>query len=168
MSRFEQNGGQILQKHIHRLNELEGNQYDVVFNCTGLGAQKLCNDHKVVPIRGQIIKISAQWISSAYYLDYDTYIIPGFNGIVTLGGTRQYENYNLAIDEYDRLSILKRCKAIIPHLSQAKIIRDAVGLRPHRSNVRVEAELSADALGNSLKIVHNYGHGGYGGGLISC
>jgi len=37
-----------------------------------------------------------------------------------------------------------------------------VGLRPHRSVVRVEPELISNSEGRRLKIVHNYGHGGYG------
>jgi len=37
-----------------------------------------------------------------------------------------------------------------------------VGLRPHRSVVRVEPELIINPQGRRLKVVHNYGHGGYG------
>lgn len=161
--RFENDGGKVLRKYVANLSELNGKEFDVVFNCTGLGAQTLCNDNKVVPIRGQIIKVNAPWIETAFYVDYDTYIIPGFNGTVTLGGTRQYESYNLTVDKYDRYSIRERCEAIVPSLCRASVVRDAVGLRPYRSNVRVEMDIRSDTNGNVLRVIHNYGHGGYGG-----
>lgn len=87
VSRFEKNGGQVIQKSISRLADFSAKEFDAVFNCSGLGAQKLCNDLKVVPIRGQIVKVKAPWVKTAFYADYDTYILPGFDGIVTLGST---------------------------------------------------------------------------------
>lgn len=160
--RFEQNGGQVQQSIITKLNDLNGKEFDAIFNCTGLGAQHLCNDAKVVPIRGQIMKVRAPWIKTAFYADYDTYILPGFGGIVTLGGTRQYESYNLQIDKYDSMSIRERCEMLLPSLKNATIVREAVGLRPYRSSVRVDIELLTDSKGQSLNVIHNYGHGGYG------
>lgn len=151
-----------MQKHIDSLAELNGRQYAAVFNCTGLGARKLCNDMKMVPIRGQIIKVRAPWIRTAFYVDLETYIIPGFDGIVTLGGTRQYENYNLNVEKYDSLAIRERCEALLPSLKTAPVVREAVGLRPHRNEVRVELEIMTDAEGSSLNCIHNYGHGAYG------
>lgn len=83
--RFEQNGGKVEQQQITKLTDFSGRKYDAIFNCTGLGAQKLCNDFKMVPIRGQVIKVKAPWVKTAFYADYDTYILPGFDGNVTLG-----------------------------------------------------------------------------------
>lgn len=137
--------------------------YDVVMNCTGLGAQQLCGDRKMVPIRGQVIKVRAPWIKTAFYADYDTYIFPGFNGVVTLGGVRQYESYNLNVSKYDSLDIRERCESLVPSLRDAVYMREAVGLRPHRSTVRVEKEILTSAHnGQVVKCIHNYGHGGYG------
>lgn len=108
-----------------------------------------------------MIKVKAPWIKTAFYGDYDTYIIPGLNGTVTLGGTRQYDSYNLNLDKYDSLSIRERCEKLVPSLVGAPVVREAVGLRPHRDTVRVEMELINGANG-TLKIIQNYGHGGYG------
>lgn len=160
--RFKTHGGRIIRKTVNNLKEIDANEYPIVFNCTGLGAQKLCNDRKMVPMRGQIIKVKAPWIKTAFYADYDTYIVPGFDGTVTLGGTRQYESYNLKIDKYDSLSIRERCESLLPNLNGAKVVREAVGLRPYRSSVRVESEQLIDSKGNRLRVIHNYGHGGYG------
>jgi len=158
--KFTELGGKIISQHIENFNELTG-KYDVVVNCSGLGAKLLCSDHKLVPIRGQIIKVKAPWLKTAFYDDYDTYIIPGFNGIVTLGGTRQYDSYNLNLDKYDSISIRERCEQLVPSLVNAPVEREAVGLRPHRDTVRVEIELINTEKG-VLKVIHNYGHGGYG------
>ena len=45
-----------MKKSVQSFDELQ-NQFDVVFNCTGLGAKELCNDYKLVPIRGQVAKV---------------------------------------------------------------------------------------------------------------
>lgn len=83
----------------------------------------------------------------------DTYIIPGFNGAVTLGGTRQYESYNLQIDKYDSLSIRERCESLLPSLAKATTVGEKVGLRPYRSSVRVESELITDFMGRPLRVI---------------
>ena len=44
---------------------------------------------------------------------------------------------------------------------QAKFVREWVGLRPGRKSVRLEKEIIA-LKGRSLRVVHNYGHGGAG------
>ncbi|XP_075976028.1 D-amino acid oxidase 1 [Anticarsia gemmatalis] len=131
--------------------------FDLVFNCAGMGAKYLCNDHDLVPIRGQVIKVRAPWVKMAFYGDYDTYIIPGMNGTVTLGGVRQYDSYNLDYCKHDAAAIRERCCELLPNLKTAEVVSNMVGLRPHRKPVRVEPEVI-----NGLKVVHCYGHGGYG------
>lgn len=54
--RFKQAGGQVVEKTVTKLQDLENN-FDIVMNCTGLGAKYLCSDNKMVPIRGQVIKV---------------------------------------------------------------------------------------------------------------
>lgn len=49
----------------------------------------------------------------AFYGDYDAYILPGF-GHVTLGGTRQYESYNIDVCKYDAMGIMDRCCELLP------------------------------------------------------
>lgn len=45
-----------MNQKVSNLSELE-NDYDVVFNCTGMGSKYLCDDRHMVPIRGQLIKV---------------------------------------------------------------------------------------------------------------
>jgi D-aspartate oxidase len=54
--RFKQAGGKVVEKTVTNLKDLEYS-FDVVMNCTGLGAKHLCSDNKMVPIRGQVIKV---------------------------------------------------------------------------------------------------------------
>ena len=35
----------------------ENSNYDVIFNCLGLGAIEFCNDDKLVSMRGQMIRV---------------------------------------------------------------------------------------------------------------
>lgn len=151
----------VLFHHVDSLKTLP-EKYDVVVNCTGMGAKELCGDQQLVPIRGQVLKVRAPWIKTAFYGDYDTYIVPGFD-TVTLGGCRQYDSYNLDVCKYDSMAIKERCYNMLPSLKKAEVVRELVGLRPHRSVVRVEKEIMQRSVdGSPIKIVHNYGHGGYG------
>lgn len=49
----------------------------------------------------------------AFYGDYDAYILPGFEG-VTLGGTRQYDSFNLNVCKHDAAGIMDRCSELLP------------------------------------------------------
>lgn len=155
---FLRDGGEIIKTKVDSLSSLTN--YDLVFNCSGLGAKYLCNDHDIVPMRGQVIKVKAPWLKTAFYGDYDTYIIPGPDGVVTLGGTRQYDSYNLEVCKHDAAAIMERCVELVPGLKDAEVVGHRVGLRPHRSPVRVQPELVGGA-----RVVHCYGHGGYG---VTC
>lgn len=104
--------------------------------------------------------MNAPFIKTFFYADYDTYIIPGFNA-VTLGGCRQYDSYDLSINNYDAAAIRERCTSLVPSLASAPLVRQWVGLRPHRDPVRVEKEV-VHVNHQTMKMVHNYGHGGYG------
>ncbi|KAI9555266.1 hypothetical protein GHT06_017781 [Daphnia sinensis] len=157
--KFEILGGKIVKKTIDSFNDV--NDYDLVMNCTGFGAKKLCSDHDLVPIRGQVFKVKAPWVKMFFYGDYDTYIIPGID-YVTLGGCRQFDSFKQEVDKYDSASIWERCVELLPNLKSAEVIREVAGLRPHRTPVRVEREVIVTSGGKHLQVVHQYGHGGYG------
>jgi len=42
---------------------VQGEGWDVVVNCSGLGAQQLLPDPHCYPIRGQIMRVKAPWVS---------------------------------------------------------------------------------------------------------
>lgn len=147
-------------RKIGHLWELHKN-YDIVVNCSGLGSKELVGDSEMYPIRGQVLKVQAPWISH-FIRDGDglTYIYPGIHN-VTLGGTRQKDEWNLSPDPGASKSIFGRCCALEPSLQRAQGIQVRVGLRPFRSAMRVQKEIMARA-NERLLVVHNYGHGSGG------
>lgn len=160
MLRFRKAGGLVEQRKINSLQELS-NSYDIIVNCSGLGSKTLVGDSKVYSVRGQVLKVEAPWLQH-FIRDGDgkTYIYPGIHS-VTVGGTRQEEDWRLQVDEEDTRSILERCSRLEPSLSNAKVLSEWVGLRPSRRNPRVEGEL-LQLQGRRVPVVHNYGHGGWG------
>ena len=148
-------GGIIEESVVEDLAEISA---EVIVNCSGIGARELCLDAEVKPVRGQII-----------YIDQD----PGFGRFdqqpetltytiarrdcTVLGGTAQSDDWSLELRDSDRETILQKCEAVWPELDRSKIIGESVGLRPSRSEVRLESEVV-----NGTLIIHNYGHGGAG------
>nr|XP_033338683.1 D-aspartate oxidase [Megalopta genalis] len=159
--KLQESGIKLIVKKMDSLVELIP-ECNLIMNCTGLGAKSLCNDRRLVPIRGQVIKVKAPWMKTFFYGELDTYIIPGFNGVVTLGGSRSFDSENTKLCPYESKAIRERCNKFIPALKKATVLHEEVGLRPHReNNVRVEAEHVTNGLFRAI-VIHNYGHGGYG------
>lgn len=151
-------GGIYIQRKLKEIPK----GFDVIVNCSGIGAKELLNDKKVYPQRGQIIKVEAPWIDR-FFLDVESdslaYIIPRVNCVI-LGGTKD-KNWNMNIDEKESKRIFDHCCFIEPSLKNAKILSHDVNLRPTREELRVEKEYI-----NNQLIIHNYGHGG--SGLTLC
>lgn len=144
----------------------------IVVNCTGLGAKDLCGDENMFPIRGQTLLARIQPRPSEEILlweeEYEvTYIFPrpGTN-VFVLGGTID-RNSNLTPTSSVSADITERCKKLLATCSQEEIhievVAEQVGLRPGRKGgARIETEQVALASGESVKVVHHYGHAGAG------
>ena len=160
--RFRKAGGKVHQQTVNHLQEL-GGAYDLIVNCSGLGARSLGGDQQVHPVRGQVLKVQAPWITH-FIRDGDglSYLYPGVHS-VTVGGTRQEGDWRLEVDPADSEDILRRCTLLEPSLAKGKVLAQWVGLRPGRRSPRVEREvLVTQGSGRLLHVVHNYGHGGGG------
>ncbi|CAD7087070.1 unnamed protein product [Hermetia illucens] len=158
--RFESSGGIVTQRKVSSLAELvKDSQFDVIINCTGLGAKEFVPDDSMHAIRGQVIRVAAPWVYCVLLDDSDdgNYIIPNVDTVV-LGGTHQVNDYNTTPDAGDRKLILNGCRQLMPGIVCGREIREMVGLRPGRSSVRLEIEPTA----NGKLVIHNYGHGGSG------
>lgn len=84
------------------------------------------------------MQVKAPWMKMFFYGELDTYIIPGVNGVVTLGGSRSFDSENMKLCPYESAAIRERCETLVPSLKNAEILRQKVGLRPHREGgVRV-------------------------------
>jgi D-amino-acid oxidase len=154
-TRFEEQGGVFKQGFVKNLQDLEG---DVIVNCVGLGARELCDDMEIKPARGQIIFIDQD--PGIGHFDQQpetlTYTIPR-SDVTVLGGTAQVDDWDLEIRDEDNDLILSKVEAFWPDLDRSKIVGGTVGLRPSRTEVRLEEE---DVGG--VRVIHNYGHGGAG------
>ena len=157
MNRYEELGGNHKVKRINNFSNIS-EQYNLIVNCTGLESKTLLNDSEVYPVRGQIIRVKTD--IKEMYLDQQistlAYIVPRSEDMI-LGGVAQNNDWSLETRMEDRDNILEKCCKLIPELKNAEIIEDMVGLRPGRSEVRLEKEI---LLGRPM--IHNYGHGGSG------
>jgi D-amino-acid oxidase len=152
-------GGQIEIRRVESLTEA-AEYAPVVVNCTGLGARELAGDHTVYPVFGQHVVLSNPGLDDLFveltetgeftcYFPHPTRIV--------CGGIRIPGRWDRSPDPNLTERILQRCRAIEPRLWDAEVIEITTGLRPDRPVVRVEAEAR-----ESLRCVHNYGHGSNG------
>ncbi|XP_014484369.1 PREDICTED: tubulin polyglutamylase TTLL13-like [Dinoponera quadriceps] len=163
MKKFSILGGKTESKNVKALHELAEKGYDLIINCSGLGARELVADKTVTPIRGQVYKVKAPWTKHCLLVDDDEtyYIIPNVEDVV-LGGTHQENDYDCTVREEDSERIHAGCCRVMPSLKAAQISRAWVGLRPGRPRVRLECENLRAPTGKEFKVIHNYGHGGSG------
>ena len=149
---LKEKGVIFTEQQIDNLNDF-ANGFDIVINCTALGARVLCNDEQVIPVRGQVALLQPIQ-QQTIFLDNElpTYIVPRKDAII-IGGTYE-EGIEHATTETSTIErLLQNAYSIFPDLQQQKVLGDWAGLRPFRADIRLEKE------GN---IIHNYGHGGSG------
>eukprot|EP01041_Mallomonas_annulata_P011825 gene11825-24790_t len=161
-------GVRFVRRRLASLDELlMDGEYDVVVNCSGIGAYELLSDHEVHPIRGQVLRVHAPWIKRAYF--YGTsYLIPNVDTVV-VGGTAQKGDWNTSVSDEDTETILEKACQLFPSLRGAKVVNVWAGLRPGRTSVRLDSEMVVHTLGGTqggweteTLVVHCYGHGGSG------
>lgn len=157
LNRFASNGGKLIVKRIHAFDELSSN-FDIIVNCSGVGARELANDDSVHPIRGQTVILDAPDIEQGFMDDEAfIYFFPRKDGVL-LGGNKQIDVTTLEASPEQRQDILQRCGSVEGRLLDRTIIDETVGLRPGRDTVRLEAE----TISNECLVIHNYGHAGIG------
>ncbi len=144
----------IIEKEVHDL-EAEALNFDVLVNCSGLGAKQLCNDENIFAVRGQVALLEPGYPASIF-LDNQTpcYIVPRKDATI-IGGTYEEHEYNEATNEEDLGLLLAKAYNVFSELKDRKKIGSWAGLRPYRTSVRLEREEGSN-------IVHNDGHGGSG------
>lgn len=158
--RFTAAGGTLERRAVTSLGEAAGGA-PVVVNCTGLGAREVVGDDGLTPVRGQVVLVRNPGLDQAVFNedgpDGVTYIVPRSSDVV-LGGTSEEGSADLEPDPATAEAILRRCAALEPRLAAPSVLGHRVGLRPARTEVRLEAERLRDG----TWCVHNYGHGGAG------
>ena len=165
LGKITERGGVVEQRKLSSLDELNGGDWDVVVNCTGLGAADLVNDHgNLYPVQGQLVVVRAPWIKQ--FVNFDSfwgdgklmYILPRSSEVV-LGGTAVRGDWSEDVDPQTSEEIVSRCATFIPSLRKAEVIRAWTGLRPMRPAVRLEKEERGP---EKPLLIHNYGHGSQG------
>jgi D-amino-acid oxidase len=156
--RVRELGGRIEQAPVGRLDDLPE---PVVVDCAGVDAGALTGDGDIRPVRGQVA-----YVRSARPLRFMVdetgpnalaYVLPR-RDVVVLGGTAEEGDREPLPREATTRSILERTRRLQPELADATFLGAAVGLRPARSAVRLDAERLPD----DRLVVHDYGHGGSG------
>ena len=132
----------------------------VAVNCTGLGARTFAGDGSMVAVRGQVVYVEQMGLEE-WFMEEDRgeellYVVPRERDVV-LGGVAQEGAEDRAADPATATAIRARCVAAVPALAGARVLGGAVGLRPARPEVRLEAEAR-----DGGTVVHCYGHGGAG------
>lgn len=125
----------------------------IVVNCAGLGARKLVGETDVHPGRGQVVLVEGVEVDR-WWLDGTgpTYVVPRSRHLV-VGGTFEDDDWDHMPSPDTAAAILERACRLVPALAGATVVGHRVGLRPVRSEVRLER------VGD---VVHCYGHGGAG------
>ncbi len=151
-NQLKNDGVQFETEIVTNLTALS-HRFDIVVNCTALGAKELCNDNAIFPVRGQVILLEPN-IIDYIFLDNQspTYIVLRKDATI-VGGTYEEHIFDETTNEKTLTEILNKATAIMPILKTKKEIGHWAGLRPYRETVRLEQEQN---------IIHNYGHGGSG------
>jgi len=167
LRRFEALGGVVEQRPggVSDLSEVAAPDRLVV-NCTGLGARELTGDPEAFPIRGQIVRVAQTGITSAVADEEGplsvAYVIPRDRDVV-LGGTAEHGEWDTTPDPEVTDEIRRKTELLVPEVAGARVLEVKVGLRPGRTEVRVEREeLPAGNGQPGGTVIHNYGHGGAG------
>lgn len=163
MRTFQAEGGRIERRDVRDIAEALAER-PVVVNCAGLGARELMGDGEFRPLRGQVVRVrhtgARRVLLDSGVAGEVTYIVPRVSDVI-LGGTDDEGNERAEPDPAVTRDILRRCARLVPtlaHLTEGDILSVAVGIRPVRSTVRLEAE----SAGAHRWLIHNYGHGGAG------
>ena len=158
-ARFRKAGGEIKANVcFEKLEDVDG-KFDLVVNCTGIGARELVQDADLEPHRGQVALVpKIEGLSCAIVCDDEPlmYAIPRANDCV-FGGTNELSQ-NLAADPATTSRIVTECSRVL-NVEKPRVLAERVGLRPFRkSGVRIER----GQLRDGRRVIHNYGHGGAG------
>jgi D-amino-acid oxidase len=147
--------GSIERQPVDDLDAVPG---DVVVNCTGLAARELAGDKAMVPLFGQVVITEVGAVDRSITVTDERdpaalfYVIPRRDELVLGGCSLAWPPATPpVVDPEITRRILEQARTLGLAIGEVKRVR--AGLRPYRSEVRLE---------RVGRIIHNYGHGGAG------
>jgi D-amino-acid oxidase len=151
-------GGSIRSGILFAKLEDVSHEFDLIINCTGVGARTLVPDAGLEPHRGQIVIVPKLDLPHAVVCNDPPlmYALPRSNDCV-LGGTNDVSD-NRQANAQQTAAILSECQRVL-NLKGLRVLATRIGLRPFR---REGVCLRSDQLRDGRRVVHNYGHGGSG------
>jgi D-amino-acid oxidase len=156
--RFRDLGG---RREVRTLERLDEPAADAVVNCCGVDAGRLAGDDDVHPMRGQVAYVrtreALRFMVDEHGPNALAYVLPRPD-VTVLGGTAEEGDWETRPRPETTRDILAKTLKLDPRLAGAEYLGAGVGLRPARSEVRLEAE----TLDDGRPLVHDYGHGGSG------
>lgn len=156
---------------------------DMVVNCSGLGAARICNDANVVGARGILLQFDrascvrrlpvmqgpyGENLHDAILMAEEppwgnettpAYLIPRGDTIV-VGGTYLEGDGEESIRDDERDRLLQNAERLGIDVSASPVTGEWVGFRPFRSKVR--CEMDPKYVDTDVKVFHSYGYGGSG------
>jgi len=106
-------GGEVVERRLETIAEIQALGEDVVVNCTGLGARAIFGDDTLVPIKGQLTLMEPQ-ADVNYAIKStvaDLYMFPRREGVV-LGGSHQRGDWSLTPDPAEARRIVDQHRAL--------------------------------------------------------
>jgi D-amino-acid oxidase len=156
--RFDALGGDLDRRQLVSLAQPDA---DAVVNCCGVGARRLAGDDDLRPVRGQVAYVrphhQPRFMVDEHGPNALAYVLPRPD-VTVLGGTAEEDDWETRPRPETTREILEKTRWLDPRLADAEYVGAGVGLRPARSEVRLEAE----TLDDGRPLVHDYGHGGSG------
>lgn len=110
MDDFHSAGGEIKVREFVSLDQVATLTEKIIVNCTGLGARNLFSDQDLFPIKGQLSFLLPQEEIDYITITDGTYMFPRSDGIL-LGGTFEYNNWDLTPDPKETERILREHRA---------------------------------------------------------
>jgi D-amino-acid oxidase len=104
---FRVAGGALRIMRFEHVRQVQQLVEPIVFNCAGLGARALFDDHELIPIKGQLTVLLPQpEVNYITVMEDDLYMFPRTDGIL-LGGLFQEGEGSLSVDEATKSRVLK-------------------------------------------------------------
>lgn len=162
---------------VKSLDEVKSLDADVVFNCMGFESPKIFPDNTLFYVRGQSMLINEEHQKGPYFgiasgnhavfrHRKGFYLGSYFMEEHTLSPVPKKIEYELSLQfaQGPYKTLCRRLGFEIPKINFDQITQVHSGIRPFRPDgPRIEAdEIPTNSSRQSLRVVHNYGHGAHG------